>query len=132
MDFAAYLKSLRKARGHTSARALSQYAKTRTHNISAQAIRNFESGERIPNQESRRVMKDILHMSAEAANRFDGMVLHATINRGWPDTDFVLITSLNRKAIMNQICDIVGDLDPQQKAELQWILSNPSTLIKST
>lgn len=129
MDFAAFLKKLRLARGHQSASALSNYAKTKGYTLTGQAIRNFEQG-RVPNQESRRILSDILHMTPPNAEKFEYMCCYASMNRDWDSLDFLLVTPLNRANIVNQINRICGELTTDQREEVIQCLTSPNSIVR--
>lgn len=130
MDHAAYLKKLRLAKGHQSPAKLSTYAKTRGHSITGQAIRNFEVG-RVPNKESREVLKDILHMNAESALRFEYMCAQSTANREFAELDIMLVTPLNRASIVRRIADIC-ELSREQRKEVELCLMSANSIVRKS
>lgn len=111
MSHGEFLASMRVARGHLSAEKLAEYARTRGHSLTGQAIRNYESG-RIPNEESRDILGDILHLNAENKERLRYLCAISDLHRRWPDLDAIVIDKFTRKAIA-QRCVAVADSEHQ-------------------
>lgn len=127
-DFSAYLVKLRQAKGHDSAAKLSSYAKTRGYKITGQAIRNFELG-RVPNRESRLILKDILHMSSESYKKFELMCAVSAIQKEWESLDLFVISPANVGTVVKQIGDIVP-INDEQRERIRLCLTSPNSIVK--
>ncbi len=127
-DFSAYLVQLRTTRGHDSAAKLSAYAKSRGHKITGQAIRNFELG-RVPNRDSREILKDVLHMSNAMYKKFEFMCALSAIQKEWHDLDLFVISPSNIDSVVKQIESIVQVSDDQRE-RLKLCLTSPSSIVK--
>lgn len=98
-----YLKSLRVARGHDTPTKMAKYAKTRGLSISAQAIRNFENNQKIPNFESRAILAHVLHLSVESRYRIEVLCAHADIARRWGHLSLFVVDDLSRSVVSREL-----------------------------
>jgi hypothetical protein len=117
-DHGSFLESMRAARGHTSCAKLAEYARTRGHSLTAQAIRNYELG-RVPNKESRAILADILHLNEEHTLRLDHLCAHADMNNRWPEVDLFIVDAYARPRIAGHIVDtLLPDAGYEQRDAL--------------
>ena len=100
-----YLISVRQARGHDTVTKLSKYARTRGHSLTAQAIRNFESG-KIPNTESREILADVLHLNTESRRLMEVLCARADIERRWGHLDLFMVDPIYRKSIARDLARV--------------------------
>lgn len=102
-----YLKSIRLAKGHDTPAKMSKYAKTQGYSITAQAIRNFENNNKIPNMESREILSNVLHLNEEGKKRIGILCAHADIARKWGHLGLFIVDDLTRAAIARELTRVV-------------------------
>ena len=129
-----YLMSMRVARGHDTVTKLSKYARTRGHSLTAQAIRNFESGN-IPNAESREILADVLHLNAESCHLMEVLCARADIERRWSHLGLYVVDPIYRKSVARDLArvalpDEASRADIKEAAErIESCLKTPGSVV---
>lgn len=128
-----YLKSLRVARGHDTPTKMARYAKTQGLSITAQALRNFENNEKVPNMESREILSGVLHLNEESKHRVEVLCAHADIAKKWGHLSLFVIDDLTRSAISRELSrvalpsDATRDEIKQAAERIEKCLTRPKT-----
>jgi hypothetical protein len=128
-----YLKSLRQARGHDTPAKMAKYAKTRGLSITAQALRNFENNEKIPNVESRTILGHVLHLNEESKHRVEVLCAHSDIAKKWGHLDLFVIDDLARSTISRELArvalpdDATRDEIIEAAKRIEQCLTRPKT-----
>ena len=123
-----YLTDVRKARGHNTVTKLAYYARTRGHSLTAQAIRNFEQG-KIPNAESREILADVLHLSAESRQLMEVLCARADVERRWSHLDLFVVDPIYRKSVARDLARVALP-DDANRAQISEAAARIETCLK--
>lgn len=107
MELGPYLKEIRLKRGHGTIGALSQYAKALGENISRESLRLFENEKKVPNPESRRILRDILKLDIHQVYQLEKLCAEAHIRDKYNLGPAVILDHTLAIQTSNQIVSVV-------------------------
>lgn len=107
MELGPYLRDLRLRRGHGTIGALSQYAKALGVTISRESLRLFENEQKVPNPESRRILRDILKLDIHQVYQLERLCAEAHLRAKYDLGAITILDHTLANQISNQIASAV-------------------------
>lgn len=134
MELGPYLRELRLRRGHGTIGALSQYAKAVGENISRESLRLFENEQKVPNPESRRILRDILKLDIHQVYQLERLCAVAHIKSKYDLGDVTILDHTLANQLSNQIASavqqVLEDTLPVEEAASEEDIENAKTRIE--
>lgn len=107
MELGPYLKEIRLSRGHGTVGALAQYAKAIGVDISRESLRLFENEKKVPNPESRKILKHILRLDIHQVYRLEKLCAEAHLSSKYSLGPTLLVDSSSAIHLSSQIVSMV-------------------------